>query len=314
MLGKLFRIGWQTPKPEYLFRPRQLLRRIMRRSTGPYPGYALVYLPWRLACAVSPGEAIGRSIWLSGIYDLSVTEALWRLIRPGDQAVDVGANIGYMTSIMTIRAGPSGTVWSFEPHPVIFEQLTANVNRWRRNRQTASMTVLQTALGDQTGVVSLYVPPGFENNHGLSSLRPAGAQQGGSVSVHLNRLDDITPNQPIAVLKIDVEGQEFEVLQGADKLLCQGCVSNILFEESNDYPSPATNYLTDRGYSLFALGTGWLGPVLVRPRAKQRVGRSWEPQSFLATREPNRVLELFSRPGWRSLRDQRTSLPSCECQ
>ena len=50
---------------------------------------------------------------MTGIYDLIVTEILWRLINKGEIAVDVGANIGYMTSLMAAKVASSGKVYSY---------------------------------------------------------------------------------------------------------------------------------------------------------------------------------------------------------
>jgi FkbM family methyltransferase len=57
---------------------------------------------------------------------------LWRLLDRGDTAADAGANIGVMTSLMAVRAGPTGCVHAFEPHPEIFEELAANHAQWSR--------------------------------------------------------------------------------------------------------------------------------------------------------------------------------------
>jgi FkbM family methyltransferase len=49
--------------------------------------------------------------------------------EPG-RAVDVGANIGYMTSLMAHKVGLSGKVIAFEPHPAIYKRLVNNVQDW----------------------------------------------------------------------------------------------------------------------------------------------------------------------------------------
>src|ERR1051326_7108633 len=78
-------------KPEYVFRPRQILRRFAIRPKGA-DDTAEVLLPWGLPFRIRPQEVLGRAIWNTGVYDLAVSEALWRLTRPGETAVDAGAN------------------------------------------------------------------------------------------------------------------------------------------------------------------------------------------------------------------------------
>ena len=66
---------------------------------------------------MNPKETIGRAILRLGVYDLCVSESICRLLDPGESAIDVGANLGYMTSLMAAKAGKCGSVESFEPHP-----------------------------------------------------------------------------------------------------------------------------------------------------------------------------------------------------
>ena len=107
-------------KPEYIFRPSQGVRRILRRLK-PRPRSAVVELPWKLQLCIRLDDHIGWSIWRTGVYDLCVTEVLWRLIDKGETSVDVGANIGHMTSVMVKRVGASGKVHAYEAHPEVQE-------------------------------------------------------------------------------------------------------------------------------------------------------------------------------------------------
>ena len=82
-------------RPEYIFRPAQVYKRLSHFKAKQTNQFENVSLPWGVNITVRPDEVIGRSLWSMGIYDLSVTETLWRLIDSGETAVDVGANIGY---------------------------------------------------------------------------------------------------------------------------------------------------------------------------------------------------------------------------
>src|SRR5580704_10103514 len=85
--GFLNRLNDYFNKPEYVFRPRQLLRRFGPRPKGP-DDIAEVLLPWGLPFRIRPQEVLGRAIWNTGVYDLAVSEALWRLTDPGETVVD----------------------------------------------------------------------------------------------------------------------------------------------------------------------------------------------------------------------------------
>jgi Protein-L-isoaspartate(D-aspartate) O-methyltransferase (PCMT) len=114
-------------KPEYFFRPQQIIRKFYRELSGRKQEMKVADLPWGLKLNVDTGESIGWSIYTRALYETPIVEALWRLTHPGDLVVDGGANIGYMTSVLAIRVGKTGRVLSFEPHPEIFSQLKRNV-------------------------------------------------------------------------------------------------------------------------------------------------------------------------------------------
>src|SRR5215472_1164696 len=84
-------------KPCYVFAPRALVRRI-GMSVFPRTGSSVrVRLPWHAVIEVNPDEGIGRELMHQGVFDIAVSETAWRLLEPGDLAVDVGANVGYIT-------------------------------------------------------------------------------------------------------------------------------------------------------------------------------------------------------------------------
>src|SRR5712692_7676636 len=93
-------------KPEYFFRPLQVLQR-MAFAIHP-PGIAEVRVPGGLRIRVNTREDIGRSICTQGTYDIATSEAITRLLDGGEVAIDIGANIGWMTSVMARRVGTMG--------------------------------------------------------------------------------------------------------------------------------------------------------------------------------------------------------------
>jgi len=86
-------------KPEYVFNPGQIYRKLLVEFGRYSNEFETVFLPWGVSIKVRPNEVIGRAILTTGIYDLSVTEVIYLLLDLGETAVDVGANIGYMTRI-----------------------------------------------------------------------------------------------------------------------------------------------------------------------------------------------------------------------
>jgi FkbM family methyltransferase len=291
-------------KPEYLFRPRQLLRRLRAIGVRDLAEERRFLLPWGLPLLVDPRDTIGRAVWHLGLYDLLVSETLWRLISPGEQVLDVGANIGHMASVMAARTGPSGQVFAFEPHPVLHARLQRNLALWGGALPGQHLEARAVALGDENGPGYLHIPVGFHENAGTASLvEPTEAATPGApglVSVNVRTLDSELPS-PLAptVMKIDVEGGEAAVFRGATRLL-SGSLRDIVFEDHGTFPTPAMRLLLDAGYTLFRLHKALLGPELVPPQTSVGTG-AWEAPSLLATRQPERARTLLAPRGWRCL-------------
>src|SRR5262249_40368249 len=135
-------------KPCYVFAPRTLVRRIGMSLRSAQTSVTRVRLPWGAEIEVNSDEGIGRELLHQGVFAIAVSEPAWRLREPGDLAVDVGANVGYMTTLFAARVGSQGRVESFEPHPGVFARLRQNMDSLRRaGPPAAEVTLHECALG-----------------------------------------------------------------------------------------------------------------------------------------------------------------------
>lgn len=287
--------------PEYFFRPRQAWLRFRRGLNGPPPASARVVLPWGDLISVHPAETIGAHLWYYGIFDLAVAETLTRLIDPGDTAVDVGANIGQMTSLMRWRAGPHGQVFAFEPHPELFRSLEELVQSGGPPTPVAPVRLFRTALSDNTS--SAWLDPGsrWETNQGLSRVVKDGDGAGGKFPVELRRLDDLLPaGTQAGLMKVDVEGHELAVFRGAGQLLARRAVRDIVYEDLGEQTAELTGLLHAHGFEVFALQATFWGAQLRPPG--QRKGNRQTGENYLATLAPERALARFQPGGWQVLR------------
>jgi FkbM family methyltransferase len=105
-----------------------------------------------------------------GVKDLVVTEAIWRLVRPGDTVLDVGANVGYMSLVAAARMGLRGHVFAFEAHPQLFDELPRNASRACTRFPGVTVTPRREELSDSVGMTWLHVPKEFAQKRGLSSI------------------------------------------------------------------------------------------------------------------------------------------------
>jgi len=290
-------------KPCYIFSPRTLVSRIGMAFAREQPANVTVRLPWGAELEVNANEGIGREIFRQNIFDIAVSELAWRMLRAGDVAVDVGANVGYMTSLFASRVGSEGRVEAFEPHPTIFERLRNNVARIPGGPDCVKLHNL--ALGRREGTAELVEPSIFGINEGASRVVDKGGVSTDShhrFEIRVMQLDSMLPASRIRLLKVDVEGFESEVLAGAQGLLAARSITNIIYEAHDCGRSPLHNVLMGYGYRIFGIGHSLLGPRLSAGVATPSVDRSWESPSYLATLDPQSVEAQLKPRGWQVLR------------
>jgi FkbM family methyltransferase len=295
-----------TGKPHYLWRPGQLVRRAARaRRPAAGPSETLP-LPWGASIECFTGDAIASSIARTGVYDLLMTEALFRLADPGETAVDAGANVGYASSALAAAVGPRGRVLAVEPHPAVHALLARNARRWEREAPSlAPVELCPLALSDAHGLGALTTGVKFTGNRGTATLAPEyRAVAAAEVTVPLETLDGLAGDLSIGVLKLDVEGHELQVLRGAGGLLGSGRVRDVLAEAREGSPNPVTGLLAEHGYTVFETRSTLLGPRIGGGPPDPAV--DWlEPPTLLATLDPDRLLRRFRRRGWLALRSPR---------
>ncbi len=288
-------------KPQFLFRPQQIFLRLARELYQQQILRAEVKLPWGLTIEVNPHEVIGRSIWHHGLYDLTVSEALWRLLDPGALALDIGANIGYTTSIMAHKTGPAGKVLAFEPHPALFRALEANVARFKQHETTGAIIAVNLALSDSRGASYLTYTDQFQTNHGIARLTDAPDSAAKLIAVQKHSLDGMLGATNITLMKVDVEGHELQVLQGAKNLLQRQGVKHIIYEDLSGSDSAVHTLLASYGYSLYALGWNFWKPLISPIGAGPKIRAGYEAPNYLATVDAPDVRARFQRRGWQIL-------------
>jgi FkbM family methyltransferase len=283
-----------------------MFRRIAMSLFAAQRSVATLRLPWGAVMEVNPEEGIGRELRRQNIFDIAVSETAWRLLKPGDMAVDVGANIGYMTGLFAARVGLHGRVAAFEPHPRIFARLRHNAESLADARAAGNISLHEVALGNRDGGAQLIEPAIFGINEGASTVaRGTGALDRDSThrfEVRTAKFDSLFPHERIALLKVDVEGFEAEVLAGAERALGQHRIQSLIYEAHDCERSGLHAVLSGYGYCLFGIGHDLFGPTLTAGSAAPGVDRAWESPSYLATLDPAGVERALRPRGWQVLR------------
>ncbi len=157
-------------------------------------------------------------------------------VRPGDWTIDVGANVGHYTLALAKRVGSTGRVFAFEPIARTFELLAAAA------ADESNVTLLNAAASNDTREVAFDIPD-FE--WGLQNLYAASIRDSGSAAAAVCLpIDSLALPKRVSFIKVDAEGHELEVLQGASSLI-QRDLPTLLVEDNSEQ---TTSWLRDRGY------------------------------------------------------------------
>jgi FkbM family methyltransferase len=145
-----------------------------------------------------------------GYWDEHITRTLARVVQPGDNVYDIGANAGAISVDIAWRFKNQIKLIAIEPIPSLAAQLTLSA---RINGLADTIEVHEFMLGDQEGEAILHVPS--HAIHASVVAREAGARP---LPRKVHRLDDLVNEGKLptpTVIKIDVEGAEFTVFRGA---------------------------------------------------------------------------------------------------
>lgn len=162
---------------------------------------------------------IGLNI-IRGNYEQNEIDFVRRVVKPGQNVLDIGANIGFFTIVMASLVGPSGKVYAFEPLDQNTDLLELSI---AENAFEDRIVLERAALGQSSGSTKLiFLEVERALNSGGSYLFREGIKipDGHEIrEVKMIALDDYPLRHPIGFIKIDVEGAEPLVFRGAQRML-----------------------------------------------------------------------------------------------
>jgi FkbM family methyltransferase len=176
---------------------------------------------------VDPASNLGNSIITQPAYEPQMLGVLTSLLKEGDLFLDIGTNEGYFSIIASNLVGDTGCVLSVEPQSRLQEIIFCNMEL----NQASNMHVFQLALSDDVGTARISLLP--DMNTGGSGLFPATRYKIPTQIVPqttLGRLLDLLGISRIKLMKIDVEGFEYEVILGSQGVFADGVIENIALE------------------------------------------------------------------------------------
>ncbi len=174
-------------------------------------------------------EHAQRIMYLN-LYERGLRRRMMRLLPEGGCVVDIGANVGFWAVQCALAMGPTGHVYAFEPNPWAVQRLLHNIRLNRRLHTLAEIEVLSSAVGDREGSAVL-VASDLAAHASQASFYPPEAHAGHlqEITVPVTRLD-VVVKRHINLLKIDVEGHEMAVLDGARHIFADSPPDYLVIE------------------------------------------------------------------------------------
>lgn len=254
------------------------LRRWWRRPLG-YPAALLHRLLYQhkggtytVSCSTFFGSTMslalpsGMDIYLTGgkahESEIRLARFMISMLQPGDTFVDIGAHYGYFTLMAARLVGDGGKVISFEAAPKTYRLLAANVDRY------ANVVAYHGAVSNIAGHLSFYEFPNLYSEYNSLHLDQYfneswyESNHPEKVTVPAVRMDEFFEEHSLSptVIKIDVEGAEFQVISGGCQYLetsAPSLVMEYLHESrSNAAHRRALTLLRKLGYGSYVITDG----------------------------------------------------------
>ena len=214
---------------------------------------------------------LGWHVGLFGSYEPELRDIMRSVLPAGGVAIDVGANVGWHTLLLARLAGPGGRVVAVEPNPSVRAELRRNVDLNRLKH----VEIIACALADAPGTAKFVALDADDPSSASGHIVLNGNEGVASIAVETSTLDLLVEQKQLArldLIKIDAEGFDWPVLQGAERTITR-YRPYAIFEFDEAYAARGretaallSEFFRRRRYQLFSVG---------RHRAELTDERSW---------------------------------------
>lgn len=197
---------------------------------------------------------VGKAFEAYGEFSENEVALFRQVCRPGDHVIDVGANIGAHTLAFSRMVGQGGRVYAFEPQRIVFQTLCANM----AINSIENVETFQMAVGAESG--STLIPEiryDLPANHGGFRVQAYAS----GVKTPVVTLDTMLDLPRLRFFKIDVEGMETDVVEGAKETIDRHKPFLYVENDKADKSKALIERIADLDYRLF-----WHMPPLFNPQ------------------------------------------------
>jgi FkbM family methyltransferase len=173
-------------------------------------------------------DLIHSRIYIFGVWEPGITWLITAHLRAGDTMIDIGANVGVHTLLAAHLAGTAGKIIAIEASPTIYQRLVANLQL----NDAAQVQALNVAVSDTPGRLTVFLAPdgnlGKTTTLGTEAGAMGAAQEAEVEAQPLPNILTAAQIRAARLIKIDVEGAEWRVLQGMRDVLAHGLAEDCI--------------------------------------------------------------------------------------
>jgi FkbM family methyltransferase len=214
-----------------------------------------------------PSVPIGWHVAFFGSYEPELRKIFRAILPAGGVAMDIGANVGWHTLLMARLVGDGGRVYAAEPNTSVRKRLQENLGLNRFGQ----VEVLPFAIANYKGTATFYGPEAKDADSGNGHVVTNDIVSDKRLMlVETRSLDEIVSDAQVErmdLIKIDVEGFEWPVLQGGQETIAR-FRPHIVFEYDAEYAARGggnaraiLEFFGFHRYQLFAIGRAWAKAV-----------------------------------------------------
>ncbi len=207
-------------------------------------------------------------------YEAELSTLLFRLLRPGDTFIDVGAHIGYFSLLASKLVGNDGRVIAIEPDDINAERL----EKHKEMNDCANIEIFRTVLSDTPGPKNFYVNADNDGGHSLWDVGAHPFNKKSAANPETRTIDGETLDSiikkagspTVKLVKMDTEGAEPGIIRGAPLALGAHEIPFVVSEvnefglrQMGDSQTVLRDLMKANGYDTFLLNPEGCFPTMI---------------------------------------------------
>lgn len=232
-----------------------------------------------------------QKLWVGEFFELIIEHIYCTTLQPGDIAIDGGANRGRHTLPMSNIVSEKGLVVGFEAIPLLATNLTSLINELG----ITNTLIIPKAIGRDLGCVEFNYVVDSDCYSGIKERTGIPEDKVNSIAkirVDLTTIDNevskIIHNKRVRFIKLDLEGGEFDSLQGAINIM-RHHKPLIVFENGRDSAAKVYGYTAENWFNLFDTCGYSLYDLFGRPFTLEDWSKLSVPWYFIAASQPTDI-------------------------